>query len=567
MKNMKWWGWGEPNIAFNGSNKPAFAPFVMKHLGVDLATAKPMALEFSDVFGNDNSKSQIPESQVSAATREAFVHLLGPEFVCDDAEVRVSHTYGKSLRDLVRVRRGDVGRLPDLVLFPGSEADVAAIVRLALEHDAVLIAFGGGSNITGSLEAPRNESRTVLSIDLQRMKRVLSIDTVSQQARIQAGALGPELEEQLNEQGWSIGHFPDSFNHSSLGGWIATRSSGMQSDKYGDIADITQAVRVVTPHGLLATRAVPSTAAGPSVREMILGSEGRLGIITEATVRVHRLPEKRKILGYIFPTWKCGLDAMHDIAVSDAQVFVARLSDANETAFSFATQREAGLKGRLMKKGLAVMLRRKNIDPEKMCLSFLGFEGTAEHVARQNRLVNAIVAKHGGLCVGTKPGELYDQKKFDTPYIRDFLLDRGILADVSETSAPWANLYDLHRGVVDKANEAFDKLGVKGWIMCHMSHTEHTGACLYFTFAFATRDDSDAIAQYDVVKRSAQQAFIDLGATLSHHHAVGLEHAQWLEPDITKSGVIMLRSLVEGIDPGNNFNPGKIVDTRVETKK
>ncbi len=560
MKHMKWWGWGEPDVAFSHNNKPDFATFVQTHLGVDINATTATELRFDEIFGDGPGKRALAPPKVDTTLRSLLEKAIGADFVIDDGECRVVHTYGKSLRDLVRVREGNVGRLPDLVLYPGTEAEVEQIVQLALQNDAVLIAFGGGTNITGSLEAPANESRTVLSIDLQRMNRVLSIDTEAQQARIQVGALGPDLEEQLNAQGWSIGHFPDSFTHSSLGGWIATRSSGMQSDKYGDIAAITRGLRVVTPNGTLAVRAVPSTAAGPSIREMILGSEGRLGIITEATVQVHRLPERRKILGYIFPTWKAGLETMRDIAASDAQIFVARLSDANETSFSFATQKKRGIKGTVMSQGLKLLLKRKNINPETMCLSFIGFEGSGEHVARNNRLVNAIVAKHGGMCVGSGPGALYDQKKFDTPYIRDFMLDRGILADVSETAAPWSELFTLHQGVVAKANEAFDKLGVMGWIMCHMSHTEHTGACLYFTFAFAAKNDGNVLAQYDTVKKAAQQAFIDLGATLSHHHAVGLEHAEWLEPDITPAGVHMLRSLVSGVDPQRNFNPGKIID-------
>ena len=193
----------------------------------------------------------------------------------------------------MRHRGGDLGRLPDVVVRPGGEEDLVAIMRAVVDADAVVIPFGGGTNISGSLEAPADEDRTVVSVDVARMDRVLEIDEDSRIARIEAGAFGPALEAQLNARGFTVGHFPDSFTHSTLGGWIATRSSGMQSDKYGDIADLTRAVRVVTPHGILATRNVPSSSSGPSVREMVLGSEGRLGIIVEATVHVHRVPEER----------------------------------------------------------------------------------------------------------------------------------------------------------------------------------------------------------------------------------------------------------------------------------
>jgi alkyldihydroxyacetonephosphate synthase len=337
----------------------------------------------------------------------------------------------------------------------------------------------------------------------------------------------------------------------------------MQSDKYGDIADLTRAVRVVTPSGTLATRPVPHTSTGPSVREMVLGSEGRLGIITEATVHVHRVPEQRTILGYLFPDWPGALAARRAIAESDAAPSVTRVSDAPETRFSFATKKTPTALDRAKSKGLQLFLDRKGSfgDLDRMCLSFIGFEGGKDHVAAQRKLVGRIVSAHGGLCIGSSPGELYDQKKFDTPYIRDYLLDRGALADVSETSAPWSVLPILYDRVMAAAHGAFDELGVRGYIMCHLSHSYHAGACLYFTFAFKPSAVGDGLEQYDRVKSAIQQTFVDSGATLSHHHGVGTEHAQWLEEDISAPGVAMLRALFDGVDPGANLNPGKIVGT------
>jgi alkyldihydroxyacetonephosphate synthase len=305
---------------------------------------------------------------------------------------------------------------------------------------------------------------------------------------------------------------------------------------------------------------VPSTSTGPSVREMVLGSEGRLGVITEATVHVRRVPQERTILGYLFPTWSDGLAAMRDIAASEAGVSVSRVSDAGETQFSFATRKRPSILDRLKSTALTTYLqRRRGFDLEAMCLSFIGYEGGRRHVAAQRRLVGRIVGRHGGLCIGRSPGELYDQKKFDTPYIRDYLLDRGALADVSETAAPWSRLPAVYDAVMAAARGAFGELGVRGYIMCHLSHSYHAGACLYFTFALIPSAAGDELAQYDRVKSAIQQAFIDSGATLSHHHAVGTEHAEWLEADISPPGVAMLRALFTGTDPGANLNPGKIV--------
>ncbi len=552
VKHMKWWGWGRDGVGFHHEDKPAFAPFVLQAVGLDLATAVPVSEPaFSDL--------RVPKSKATAALVGELSAIVGDEHVTRDDLVRVIHTYGKSLRDLVRIRGNLIERAPDVVVYPADEAEVQQVVDLAIAKNAVIIPFGGGSNIAGSLEPRSQEKRVIISLDLGRLDRLIEIDEESQLARIQAGAQGPDLERQLNDRGWTIGHFPDSFTHSTLGGWVATRSSGMQSDKYGDIAEIARGMRVVRPGGVLVLRPLPSTSSGPSVREMILGSEGRLGVITEVTVQVHRIPEKRDVYAYFFPTWEDGIRAMQAIAESDATPSITRISDAPETGFSLATSKErSGMDKFLAGTVLPGLMRAKGWDLSKICLSFIGFEGSVAHAKRQKKLVDAIVKKHGGMGVGTGPGILYDQKKFDTPYLRDFLLDRGAAGDVSETAAPWSRLLELHDNVVAAANAAYDSLGIKGWIMSHLSHSYHSGACLYFTFAFVFGDDP--LGEYDVVKKAIQQAFVDNGGTISHHHGVGREHSPWLEQDISAEGVAVMSALFSGADPSGNLNPGKVID-------
>jgi len=552
MAAMKWWGWGLEGLEFTHEDKPDLAPFIERVLGIRVGPRTETPVRFEDL--------PVPEAGLPDALRGALEQAVGAEFVSVDRLDRVVHARGKSLRDLILQRRGELRRVPDAVVRPGAEDEVVAVMRAALDGDAVLIPFGGGSSISGSLEAPADETRPVISVDLARLNRVLDIDAPSRLARVQAGVSGPDLEEQLAARGYVLGHFPDSFPHSTLGGWIATRSSGMQSDRYGDIADLTKGLRVVTPTGLLVTNPVPATSTGPSVRQMVLGSEGRLGIITEATVEVRRVPEKRIILGYLFPTFAAGLNTMRAIAESECGVSVTRVSDAHETQFSFATRKRPTLLDKLQSRALREFLkRRRGYDVEQMALSFIGFEGSEAHVARERKAVGRIVKAHNGLCLGSGPGALYDQKKFDTPYIRDFLLDRGVAGDVSETAMPWSRLGPVYDAVISAAAAAFSDLGVQGYIMCHLSHSYHAGACLYFTFAFPPSPGGDMLAEYDVVKSAIQQTFVDNGATLSHHHAVGTEHARWLEQDISEPGVVMLRALFEGTDPGRHLNPGKIV--------
>lgn len=550
VKQQKWWGWGEEGKAYHHHDKPKFAPFVKKIVGVDINHSRTSVPPFSSL--------NVPATQLTDELRNTLEHIVGAEYAQTDDETRVVHAFGKGVRDLVRVRRGELGRVPDVVVYPGDEDDVVALVNAAVEHDFVLIPFGGGSNIVAATEAVPGESRNIVIVNLGRMKSLVEIDETSGIARIQAGAFGPDMEDQLRSRGWTMGHQPDSFVWSTLGGWIATRSSGMQSDKYGDISDIVRGLRMVMPGQTLELRPLPSTSSGPSVREMVLGSEGRLGVITEAWVQVHRIPEQRELQAYFFATYADGLKALEEISFSDANVMLARVSDPLETQYIMANGKKSGRVGKLANKAIQKMMLRKGWDLEKICMSFVGFEGSANHVRYHKGLVSKIIKAHNGMGVGKGPGALYDQKKYDTPYIRDFMLDHGLVADVSETATPWAYTEQIHTNTVAAAHKALEERGVRGVVFCHLSHSYHSGACQYFTFAIAD-DSEENLVTYDHVKRAIQQSFMDNHGTVSHHHGVGEEHSPWLDQDISPAGVHMQRKLFEGIDPGNNFNPGKII--------
>lgn len=550
VKQQKWWGWGEEGRAYQHADKPKFAPFVMKLTGVDVnapAKAHPALAELD-----------VPPSQLGAELRSRLEEICGAGFVQTDDETRVVHGYGKGVRDLMRVRAGDFGRLPDVVVYPGSTEEVAAVVDAVVDADAVVIPFGGGSNIVAALEAMPDEQRQVVSVNMGRLNRVLEIDEQSGLAHIQAGVFGPDMEEQLQARGWTMGHHPDSFVWSTLGGWIATRSSGMQSDKYGDIADICRGLTMVMPGQVLQLRPLPSTSSGPSVREMVIGSEGRLGIITSAWVNVHRIPEVREIQAYFFPTYEDGLKACEQIVSSDANVMMARVSDAVETQYIMANGKKSSTVSSWLSKGISKLMEAKGWDLEQIAMSFIGFEGSRAHVTYVKGLVGKIVRANGGMGVGKGPGTLYDQKKYDTPYLRDFMLDHGMVCDVSETTTPWRYAAEIHERTVARVHEALAEIGKRGAVFCHLSHSYHSGACQYFTFAIA--DDSEtAMASYDHVKRVIQQSFMDFHGTVSHHHGVGEEHSPWMEQDISPAGVFIQRTLFEGVDPGHHLNPGKIV--------
>jgi alkyldihydroxyacetonephosphate synthase len=497
--------------------------------------------------------------------RKAFRHdafltdvqlAMRADQISDSRRERVIHAYGKGFRDLFRLRRGMGEGAPDLVLYPENENEVLATLRAAARHDVVVIPFGGGSNIAGCLE--RTEAgRMAVSLDMRRMRRVLAVDVESCTARIEAGAFGPDLEEQLNISGLTLGHFPDSFLHSTLGGWIATRSAGMQSDKYGKIEDMVIALRMVTPLGVLATRTVPKSSNGIDVNHVCIGSEGTLGVITEATMRVHPRPGVRRTHGYLFMEFEGGIAAMHECVRKECTPSMSRLNDPDKTALSLAFKPPSSGLSQAVAKCMKSYLRVKGFDFARACLMLTTFEGSDRDVARQHREVSAIYRRHGAVDLGPGSGKSFESSKYDFPHIRDFLMDRGVTSDVSETSTTWKNIVPLYRATTASLGAAIAESGVKPWVGCHISHTYHCGASLYLTFACKQQDGRE-MEQYRRAKRTVQQSFMDHGATLSHHHAVGTEHLPWLTDEISPLGVLAVAAIKGGLDPDNIMNPGRL---------
>ena len=557
VKRHKWWGWGLDDITFRWDNKPAFPGFAKSKIGMDLEKLTPAPEpQLSDY--------EVPESRLGAEDRAALAGIVGEDNLLDDDEYRVVHSFGRSVIDLFRARTGDFARIVDAVIYPKSDDEVQQILAYIVDHDLVAIPYGGGSSISGSVTPNVDEKRPIITINLGRMREVISIDDTSGLARVEAGVYGPDLEEQLNELGWMMGHFPDSFTYSTLGGWAATRSTGMQSDRYGDIEDIVRGLRVVRPDGIVETKPIPGRDSGSSIHEMILGSEGRLGVITECTVRVHRMAENRVVIAYMFPDWESGIRGMHAIARSEVHPVFTRLSDGPETAFSLSMLKEPkDKKGEITRKvqdTLFAYLRKKGWDTEnEMCMSYVCFEGSKAQISREQAAVKKIVKKAGGITLGAGPGAIYDQKKFDTPYLRDFLLGLNVFGDVSDTGTTWARINEMHSKVYDTFYAKLDELGIPGFFFCHMSHSYHQGACLYFTFAVPYANNEVMLEQYTAIKHAVQSEFQKHAGTLSHHHAVGTEHQPWIEEEAGPLGVKMMRDLYETQDPGKNLNPGKIV--------
>ena len=550
VRHMKWWGWGHEDVTFDDSTKPELWPYLKRELGADeIRWEKPVA--FEDVT--------LPEQKNNEAFLAAIRAGLGDGQVVDDKKSRLVHAAGKSFRDLWLMRHGQVQFAPDCVVYPDTEEDVALVVRAAHEHGVVLVPFGGGSNIAGCLVPSDRGGRMVVSLDMCRMHRVLEVDRYSLTARIQPGVYGQHLEDQLAEHGVTLGHFPDSFLHSTLGGWVATRSAGMQSDIYGKIEDMVISLRMVTPSGTIITRTVPKSSNGIDIKHLCIGSEGILGVITEVVVQVHHKPEKEDWYGWLFPDFKSGLDAIHECHRGDCMPTVTRLNDPKKTALSFAFKHpKTGIKDKIAKAFKWYIGNVKKIDFNQCCLMVVKYEGTPQAFNRIKNRVTAIYKKHRGVCLGAEPGRSFAKVKFDFPHLRDYVMDRSIMADVSETATTWENLRTLHESGLADVEQAIKDTGVDAWVGCHLSHSYRTGASLYFTFGCLQREGRE-IEQYLYVKKAAEDAFMKNGGTLSHHHAVGTEHLPWVEEDLSPTGLKAVKALKAGLDPNDIMNPGKII--------
>lgn len=550
VQQMKWWGWGDKEVSFDMSHRPDLWPFINRKTRMSQHPIQhPVTLESIELP---------PVCHHPECVRELEQYFSSDQYTGAHEE-RVIHAYGKSFRDLWRIRRGLVTSAPDMVIYPESNEQVSIIIAVAHRHNVVVIPFGGGSNIAGCVEAKSTQGRMVISLDMKRMGEVLSLDAYSRVAVIQAGAMGPALEKQLNAQGFTLGHFPDSFEYSSLGGWVATRSAGMQSDTYGKIEDMVIALRVVTPTGELQTRRVPKASNGIDVNHMLMGSEGIMGVITEVTVQVHRIAECQEYLGYLFPNFSSGVSAMHECVQCACVPSMTRLNDPGKTQLSFAFKSSSGL----FKTGLAKLMkwylaRIKKIDFEQCCLMLNIVEGDRHNFKRINKQMSDIYRRHGAVYLGKDPGRAFSKGKFDFPYLRDYCMDRNGITDVSETATTWENLLPLYHSTVASLKQAMQEYTPHNFLGCHISHTYHSGASLYFTFG-AVEKEQAGIQHYLAIKKAAEDAFIEGGASLSHHHAVGYEHLPWIQQDVSVIGLQAVVAMKQSIDPHCIMNPGKII--------
>jgi alkyldihydroxyacetonephosphate synthase len=464
---------------------------------------------------------------------------------------RLTHARGQSMADWVALRSGRIGAFPDGVAFPDNEEDVLAMLAYARNAGAKVIPYGGGTSVVGHIN-PLSSEMPVLTLSLEKMTRLLNLNEFGLTADFEAGITGPELEQALKAKGFTLGHFPQSHEYSTLGGWIATRSSGQQSYKYGRIEPLFAGGHVLTPQGRLEIPHFPASAAGPDIKEMILGSEGRMGVITQAKVRIHRSPQAEEFLGVFFPSWEQGSEAVRKLAQEEIPVSMLRLSNPQETETTLILSGKSWVGA--ADKGLRLVGYGGN-----RCLLVFGVTGSSGHVRRVKAQAAWICRRYGGLFVGTIVGHTWEKSRFYSPYLRNTLWDLGVAIDTAETALPWANVMAASEAIPAAITKAAADSGGKVLAFAHLSHVYRDGASVYTTFLFRRPEDPDELLSlWQAMKKAASLTIQKHGGTISHQHGVGMDHAPYLPAEKGLLGMDAIRAICKTFDPEGMMNPGKL---------
>jgi alkyldihydroxyacetonephosphate synthase len=535
-RDSKWWGWGDPSVEPELDGE---ALGVLRERIGELESW-PLAAELD--------RFELPEA---APLPQALVDAAGADAVFSSNEDRVRHATGCGYADLARLRGGRLDAAPDAVLLPANADAVRRVLEICAEEGVAVVPFGGGTSVVGGIEPLRGPHERLVSLDLARLAGV-EVDERSLTARLGAGLRGPEAEAALNARGVVLGHFPQSFEYATIGGFAATRSAGQASSGYGRFDDLVTAVRLIAPAGDLHTLETPHTAAGPSLRELVVGSEGVFGVIPEMTVRVRPAPPLRRYEAWMAESFAAGAEIVRALAQGPGLPDVIRISDEEETEVSLALSGPRGLAGSLFGGYLGLRRRRGG------CLVVVGFEGDEESVARRRALAVRALRRGGAAYLGQGAGRSWEHGRYQGPYLRDTLMGMGAIVETLETSHTWSQLEQLHTAVAGAIRDSLAAQGTPGLAFCHLSHAYADGASLYFTFIARARRGEE-LDQWRAVKRAASEAIVANGGTITHHHAVGRDHAPYMKAEVGETGIDVLRAVKERLDPAGIMNPEKLL--------
>jgi len=498
-----------------------------------------------------------PVPATTAAPPEIPAEDLGelPAELSTDTLDRLAHARGQGLIDVLRIRSGLVPALPDAVCRPTDAYEVEGVLRSCASRDIRVIPWGGGTSVTGGVNVLAGDS-PVLSLDLERLSGCSAIDEYSGLATFGPGTRGPDVESALAGHGLTLGHFPQSWELATVGGWAATRSSGQESLGYGRIEDMVAGLELVSPVGRLRVPTGPASAAGPDLGRFIMGSEGRFGVITEATLRVRPRPEETVVAAAMLPDIERGLDAVRELVVCGVPLTMIRLSDAPETEVAMAV----GLRANRFAPLVERWLKLRGIGDDS-CLMLFGAAGDSDGVGDCLRCAREIIGGHRSTYLGRGPGRHWLRDRFRHPYLRESLLDIGYATDTLETAATWSSALALRGAVTAAIGNALEGENERVAVLCHVSHPYRDGASLYFTFFFRCANTTEeTIARWARIKRAATDQLVTSGVTLSHHHGIGQWHAPWLGAEIGEEGMAVIAAAANCFDPEGIMNPNVLLD-------
>ncbi len=535
-RDSKWWGWGDPAI------EPQLDEQALAMLRERVGELEPWPL------AAELKRFELPPAE---PLPRALVDAVGEANVFSGSEDRLRHAAGCGYADLARLRGGRLEAAPDAVLLPADAAAVRRVLDVCAAEGIAVVPFGGGTSVVGGVAPLRGEHSRLVSLDLAALRDV-AVDRRSLTARLGAGLRGPEAEAALQSEGVVLGHFPQSFEYATIGGFAATRSAGQASSGYGRFDSLVSSLRLIAPAGDLRTLETAHTAAGPALRELVVGSEGTFGVIPDVTVRVRPAPTVRRYEGWIAEDFEAGAEIVRALAQGPGLPDVIRVSDAEETEVSLLLSGPRGLAGRAFDGYLGLRRRRGG------CLIVVGLEGDEESVARRRALSVRGLRRGGAAYLGQAAGRSWEHGRFQAPYLRDTLMSMGAMVETLETSHTWLRLHELHAAVGAAIRDSLAGQGTPGLAFCHLSHAYADGASLYFTFISRARRGAE-IEQWREVKRAASEAIVATGATITHHHAVGRDHAPYMQAEIGSTGIDVLRAIKHQLDPTGIMNPGKLL--------
>jgi alkyldihydroxyacetonephosphate synthase len=535
---MIWHGWGDPN---QRHGLPADAEAFLAGVIGPLERHTPPV---------DLAEVRVGASALTDPQRTALAAVVGEAHVRDDHRTRVEHAGGRSYPDLVRRRAGDAVAAPDAVVYPRSHDEVARLLGTCVAERIAVVPFGGGTSVVGGVEPVRGPFEALVALDLSRMDALLHLDAGSGIATFQPGLRGPHAEAVLRERGFTLGHFPQSYEYATLGGYVATRSAGQASTGYGRIDDLVVGARCATPAGELRVGHGAGSAAGPDLLALLTGSEGTLGILTEVSFRVQPASEEEVHEAFVVPSFASGAATLRALVREGIAPDIARLSDAAETRTALAQQ------GGWKTTALGTYLSARGYDQPGLLV--LGWEGTAASIARRRRTVRALLRERRVIRLGRSAGAAWARGRFHGPYLRDELMDRGVMVETLETATSWSRLGELYLAVRQALTDTLTARGTPPLVLCHISHLYPTGASLYFTWV-ARQQEGAELDQWHAAKRAASEAIVAQAATITHHHAVGTDHRGYMEAEVGTLGLAALRAVKAELDPVGILNPGKLL--------